>query len=258
MKGMTHLSFGLATGISSAILLSSIMPTNEEKIAFITGSAVGALIIDIDNNQSIIGRDLAPFSTIIQKIFGHRYFVHSPLFVALFYFGFNYLVKNSIIYSQGFIEKFNIAILICAILSFISNLKDHKGLKTSILVFIITITLADLCLKNIKFAFYGTILGMCGHLLLDLFTKKGDPLLYPIRFKAKQTEEEKEQNKKPKYKVKHFSLSPMKSGAWYENFVAFTLYMLFFVLLNNYSEVALTNNTYNVFEVFKIIICNIV
>lgn len=254
MKGNVHLSFGLATGISTVIVLNNVITEPEKQLAFVTASAVGAILTDIDNNESMIGRDLRPFSTIIQKIFGHRYLIHSPFFILLFYYILNFIIQNTNQYNFEVAKIFTTIVFICSILSFISNLRDHQKIVKCIIIFMLTNMLGNLCAQNLQFALYGATFGMCGHLCLDILTKKGIPLLYPIKFKKKQTKEEIEKNKKPKYKYKHCSLLPLKSCVWYENIIVFVVFVLFFILLVVFAEKANEINCYNVFKVFWLII----
>lgn len=257
MKGTSHLSFGLATSISTVMIMDQVFTDPYKMCTFVSGAALGSLLVDIDNDNSTIGRDLKPISTIICKIFGHRQLIHAPLFVLLFYFVFNYLFNT--FYNSNirlFQEIYAGATLICVLLSFISNLKDNKGFKKSILFALFIIGVSTICLYNLQFALYGTIFGMIGHLILDMMTKKGIPLIYPFKLPIKYTEAEKravENGHKVKRKLQtpYLSLLPLKSGTGIEIIVAFILYCLYFYLLINYNEKAISLGTYNIITIIK-------
>lgn len=78
MKGRTHLLAGTAAGsVAAAVTYNA---TGSWKIA--TGvlgfTMIGSLFPDIDNTQSMLGRKIKPISFIINKIWGHRGFIHTP------------------------------------------------------------------------------------------------------------------------------------------------------------------------------------
>ena len=59
---------------------------------FYSGGIIGALLPDIDEKQSYIGRKLKIISSIISSIFGHRTFTHYLIFpVLIFLCGFYFL-----------------------------------------------------------------------------------------------------------------------------------------------------------------------
>ncbi|GAE95475.1 hypothetical protein JCM21714_4721 [Gracilibacillus boraciitolerans JCM 21714] len=75
MTGKTH----LIGGIAATTVITSF--TNYDPIIFIAAGAVGGLIPDICHGGSKIGRKFPLLSNIINKIFGHRTFTHSLLFL---------------------------------------------------------------------------------------------------------------------------------------------------------------------------------
>ncbi len=237
MNGKTHLGFGIATGVTTAIALSPIL-TLEQQITLISGTAVGAVLVDIDNDESMLGRDLKPFSTIIQKVFGHRYLVHSPFFIALLYFSLNFLLK----YSENNIDARNgivtAIISVCCLLitfwNFITSKKRNKIkllLKCYILYYSIPMAILELSLPHLHILLYGLIFGMVGHIILDLMTKGGIRLLYPIPTPKKKKNISEYTAKKYEWKIRKFSLLPMKSGKWYEVFVAILIFGVFLIAL---------------------------
>lgn len=81
MKGKTHLLFGLGTG---CLLASVTTPDNLiQGSALIACTALGSLFPDIDNPMSTISKKFKITSTILNKMFGHRTFFHSPFCCAL-------------------------------------------------------------------------------------------------------------------------------------------------------------------------------
>ena len=83
MTGKTHLLVGACTGVVAATCVASNSP-----LIFgltITATCIGSIIPDIDNEKSIIGNKIKIFSTIINKISGHRGITHAPLLLLAFY-----------------------------------------------------------------------------------------------------------------------------------------------------------------------------
>lgn len=82
MKGRNHLICGTVTG---CCLMASTILSGEADYG-VTGMAVaatmvGSLFPDIDSRTSKLGSKMKITSTIANKLFGHRGFLHSPLFV---------------------------------------------------------------------------------------------------------------------------------------------------------------------------------
>lgn len=84
MTGKTHLAVGVGAGITIGITsaLSGCNPT----IAVLSAAscAIGSLMPDIDSRKSKAGKEMKITSFFVNKIFGHRGFVHSPLCLAIF------------------------------------------------------------------------------------------------------------------------------------------------------------------------------
>ena len=87
MLGREHVAFGLA---SSAVVALAAYNPESPVFAYpviVTGfAALGALVPDIDNPESLIGRFTLPISYLFNKIFGHRTITHDvsiiiPLFI---------------------------------------------------------------------------------------------------------------------------------------------------------------------------------
>lgn len=76
MQGKTHLLVGVVAGATAAALI----PTDSSNICIgvFLSTAFGSIFPDIDNSQSMLGRKVKPLSYLLNKMFGHRGFIHSP------------------------------------------------------------------------------------------------------------------------------------------------------------------------------------
>lgn len=72
MMWHTHLAFGLLFGLVSMPFLNS-----GNAYLFIALVLLGALLPDIDQHDSFVGKRASPVSNIVQAVFGHRGIVHS-------------------------------------------------------------------------------------------------------------------------------------------------------------------------------------
>ena len=128
MKGSEHLLFGIGAGVLTAYCFHA---TIAAPGPVVFGCALGSLYPDIDLATSKLGHRVKPVAIAVNKLFGHRNFVHSPincaLITALVYLLVSYLDPgNASAFSSGF------------------------------------------------------MLGFLGHLLQDMCTRTGIPLLSPI------------------------------------------------------------------------------
>jgi inner membrane protein len=86
MTGKHHLVSGVVAGICCA---TSIMMGNENGLGSdlivacgsLVAASIGSLVPDLDTKTSKLGKKMKITSTIASKLFGHRGFLHSPLFV---------------------------------------------------------------------------------------------------------------------------------------------------------------------------------
>ena len=120
MTGNTHIVGGIAASLAYA------QYANHDPILMLGAGVIGALLPDICHSGSKIGRKLPLLSKSVNKVFGHRTFTHSLVFLVM------------------------IAVLLNA---FVPN----EALKAGFLV------------------------GMASHYVLDMATKKGIKLLFPLR-----------------------------------------------------------------------------
>ncbi|MEK5037687.1 metal-dependent hydrolase [Sporosarcina sp. FSL K6-3457] len=120
MTGNTHIVGGIAASLAYAQI------ANHDPVLMLGAGVIGALLPDICHSGSRIGRKLPLLSKLINKVFGHRTFTHSLLFL----------------------------VVVAALLNaFIPN----EAVKAGFLV------------------------GMASHFVLDMATKKGIKLLFPLR-----------------------------------------------------------------------------
>ena len=124
MRGKTHIVGGIAASLALAQL-------NHYDPAIMLGAGVaGALLPDICHGGSKIGRKLSIVSKIVNKIFGHRTFTHSLVFLVIMAMLMNMYISNEAVRA-------------------------------------------------------GFLAGMVSHYVLDMATKNGIQLLYPIKFKVR-------------------------------------------------------------------------
>ena len=149
MTGKHHLIAGIGAGIC---MTSSLIYFKDTTIVHAVctgvGLVVGSLFPDIDSSTSKLGKRVKPVSKIISKLFGHRGFFHSLIFIGLLFL----LLKH---------------------------IFDTKNISQYSVIYI------------------GFCCGCLLHLVCDMMTKGGVPLLYPFS----------------KFK---FHLTEMKSGSKYE------------------------------------------
>ncbi|MFJ7953647.1 metal-dependent hydrolase [Lysinibacillus sp. NPDC096418] len=124
MLGNTHIVGGITASLAFA------QTSNESPLLLVGAGVVGALLPDICHSGSKIGRTFPISSKIVNRLFGHRSFTHSLLFLVL------------------------VALLMDAIVPYRS----------------LTI---------------GILLGMASHLILDMGTKKGIKLFFPIKISVR-------------------------------------------------------------------------
>lgn len=86
MLGRTHISFGLGLGAGGIVCFNAMTntPLNGTDLGILYGAvALGSLLPDIDEPNSLLGEKTLGVSNLIQSIFGHRGFTHSLCFVVL-------------------------------------------------------------------------------------------------------------------------------------------------------------------------------
>ncbi|MEG0261056.1 MAG: metal-dependent hydrolase [Lysinibacillus sp.] len=120
MLGNTHIVGGITASLAFAQI------ANESPFVLVGAGVVGALLPDICHGGSKIGRKLPISSKIVNKLFGHRSFTHSLLFL-------------------------------CCVALLMDAFVPYKSITV------------------------GLLLGMASHLILDMGTKQGIKLFFPIK-----------------------------------------------------------------------------
>ena len=173
MQGKAHFLFGLTTAIATPILLSQKFETPADVGCFSVMCIAGALLPDIDNIESKVSYRCPIISKIVNKIFGHRGFIHSILHLLLIY----------IIYKIELLFFPNIYMgssLILLTLILFKMLFKRKRLFRNLLACFIIGPIITYIAYGYLYILPGFIAGIAGHLFLDLFTTEGIPPLYPI------------------------------------------------------------------------------
>ena len=86
MTGKVHVSLGIYIGVTGAALLTEGIDC---QTGFLLGSIIGSAFPDIDSPKSLISQKIPFIPKLINKVFGHRGFIHSltlaSIFAVLFY-----------------------------------------------------------------------------------------------------------------------------------------------------------------------------
>ena len=155
MLGKTHIAFALGLGALGAVGFASLSNTTlhpKELSVFYGAITLGALLPDIDEPNSTIGRKTIGISNVIKAICGHRGLTHSIVFVV----GVGILLLFLSVFGA---ETLNTIPLIGDFI---------KGLDEAVLEIFI----------------FGVLLGCIFHLMGDMLTPSGVPLLLPFSAKS--------------------------------------------------------------------------
>ena len=74
MTGKSHVQLGIYIGITGAVFLYKEV---DPRIGFAIGSIIGSAFPDIDSPKSMISKHIPILPKILNKIFGHRAYLHS-------------------------------------------------------------------------------------------------------------------------------------------------------------------------------------
>lgn len=97
MNYQGHIIVGLSVGIYIEHNYNINLPTLKEQSAFYSTLFISSVLPDIDRDDTFIGRRVKPLSWLINKVFGHRGALHSPLFMILVYLGIKHYTYENII-----------------------------------------------------------------------------------------------------------------------------------------------------------------
>ncbi|MBK3493779.1 metal-dependent hydrolase [Viridibacillus sp. YIM B01967] len=114
MTGNTHIIGGIAAGLAFAQV------SNYDPIVLVGSSIAGALLPDICHGGSKIGRTFRITSKIVNKVFGHRSFTHSLLFLFLMAIVMNTYISN---------ESITAGVLIGMVSHYVLDMATKNGIK---------------------------------------------------------------------------------------------------------------------------------
>ncbi|GAA0125194.1 MULTISPECIES: metal-dependent hydrolase [Clostridium] len=184
MTGKTHLSVGVTT----FMYFSDKLPGKYVLLSLLF-TIIGSMFPDIDHPKSILNKYLLPFRNNTTKVVVY-------LFVGILIIYLDTTYKGSMIFK------------IMGISSILIALSPHRtGFTHSVFgalmtTFIVAAFSKAYDFKNLQYYF---MLGYIGHLICDMCTRKGVPLLYPIK------------NNKFKFPMAYSSSS--KRGKFIENII---------------------------------------
>ncbi|TLD85708.1 metal-dependent hydrolase [Helicobacter sp. MIT 05-5294] len=156
MLGKTHVSFGLglsACGITGFTALTNTALSGAELGIFYGAVALGSLLPDIDEPNSLLGKKTLGISNLIKSIFGHRGFTHSLSFI----------------------------VLLGILLPLLSLLGEKFWNQIPLIVEFSKAFGSVLGAQNLEFFGIGLLLGCVFHLIGDMMTLSGVPLLLPFK-----------------------------------------------------------------------------
>lgn len=195
MQGTTHRLGGIACGaLVSAVavhtmeLSSPILTTG----IIMTGAGIGSLIPDIDHEGSLIGRKMKHISHVVRKTCGHRGWTHTLL--GLFIYGLcSYILSSLAVkeFSENAIYDYiglfilTFAVLDCTLMfvvdsmpgKFTRKMKQRTHLSALIGSIVLATIFKSFTVNLIPLYLIGGFIGYVSHLLLDMLTVSGVPLL---------------------------------------------------------------------------------
>ncbi|MDP4145053.1 MAG: metal-dependent hydrolase [Bacillota bacterium] len=159
MIGKTHAGLGAAAGLA----LSDKIPGGFKIVGMLV-VIIASLLPDIDHPKSIVNKYILPFKSKLVKL------------IIYVFLGLGVLVFN---YYHGNIPAF---IALGTTLIMIGFSSHRKGLTHSLLGLVIFSFIISYISNryNMSFAVYYFIIGYGLHILCDMTTSRGVPLLYPL------------------------------------------------------------------------------
>lgn len=150
----------------------------------ISSSVIGAVLPDIDHPDSHVGRRHRVASSVINSATGHRGFFHSPLCLAILYFGMKYLYMLLMGSAIGKIFESFLMWALLALSGFFLALLKHRSISVVPLILAASGLFGLFNNGNIDQFFetmhIGVTAGYASHLFLDFLTVGGIPLFYPV------------------------------------------------------------------------------
>ena len=182
MNYKTHVLGGAIIGLTLAASRYGTPESEMEvlRLIAVTGaSAVGALLPDIDEPSSTLGKNARLISGTIKAVAGHRGFFHSPLALILLWLLLEKVPQSS---KGSWFPMFLIWAI--PVLALVVSWQKHHHISWSTTVFLFSIVLwiyqgyGNEALYSLIAA--GVMLGYLSHLLLDSLNRAGIPLFYPF------------------------------------------------------------------------------
>lgn len=184
MLGKTHMVFGGLVGLTTGILLSNNSTPVLGIVGMTAGSCFGALVPDVDADESIINKKMGIIGDIIAKHIKHRTTTHT--IYALVIFSAALFLLNKIIINIPFL----VSILLASSISWLCNatfgdildnyipnkkvVNAHIGLAIILaVIFVLNMNYSELVLNQYVI---GLSLGYASHLFADCCTVSGCPL----------------------------------------------------------------------------------
>lgn len=155
MLGKTHIAFALGLGALGAVGFSALTQTSlsaKDLGVFYGAITLGALLPDIDEPNSTIGKKTIGISNVIKAIFGHRGLTHSLSFLII------------------------VGILLLLASAF--GVEFLKGIP------LVSGFVKDLDEAVLEIFVFGVLLGCVFHLMGDMLTPSGVPLFLPFSTKS--------------------------------------------------------------------------
>lgn len=195
MLGKTHRLGGIGFGIGTVQLLSlvSIVLNPISAVGYVSGSALGSLIPDIDHQGSTLGKQLKPVSKAVSKIAGHRGATHYPITCVAYT-----IIMVCLSKVLASVKEFNMitGILVALLFSFTMtplikliiksfhirlNKAIYFGLPYILVILglVVVFNLKDTAILFTTSLLLGSCMGYLSHLILDAFTVAGIPLFGP-------------------------------------------------------------------------------
>lgn len=166
MLGKTHISFGLALGAGCASVFSIVAQNPIDVIdllLFYVAVALGSLLPDIDEPNSVLGKKTLGISNLLKAIFGHRGFTHSLSFIVL--------IGALTLFLGFFLSEFSLSV---KSIPFLNGILRGLPIDTQNI---------PINRENLEIFCVGLMLGCAFHCLGDMMTISGVPLLLPFRAK---------------------------------------------------------------------------
>lgn len=198
MQGKTHRWGGLALGAGATLAtvgsvngFSAVVMTG----TLMTGAALGSLIPDLDHQGSALSKKVKPLGMVVSSVCEHRGFTHTGLAWFMFTLlctvitiGLNFIKIDN--WGTSSLVGIMFALIVTAIVKWIGKTFHIKrirrltyGFMNSLVMFgvlfVIFTLFADYMVKYLGYYFIGLSIGYLSHLLVDMLTVSGVPLLYP-------------------------------------------------------------------------------